>query len=274
MSKEDLIAEVKILNDQLNSLQASLEKTKTEIVTKSQTRGTIENLAKKWFEKVEPFCEQFGIQEQKKMEYHAYFTQLLNLSLKPSKKRTYQKVLQNILCNLKEDCLIPIIKTAGKITSISNLTKILENVTIEEKDYLNEALGCAQYGFFRASMVLVWSAAVNRIQRIVEKMGIENFNSKTQEMKGITEGRFKRFKKTYCVHSLSELRATVFDTDLLWVLEYWGLIDANQHSRLEICFTMRNNAAHPGEATITEPNLASAFSDLKTIVFDNPKFKL
>ena len=54
----------------------------------------------------------------------------------------------------------------------------------------------------------------------------------------------------------------------------WELIDANQHERLSICFTMRNNAAHPGEATITEPNLLSAFSDLKTIVFDNPKFKL
>jgi hypothetical protein len=76
------------------------------------------------------------------------------------------------------------------------------------------------------------------------------------------------------VNSLSELRATVFDTDLLWVLEYWGLIDANQHERLSICFTMRNNAAHPGEAPITDINLASAFSDLKNIVFDNPKFKL
>jgi len=35
---------------------------------------------------------------------------------------------------------------------------------------------------------------------------------------------------------------------------------------------MRNNAAHPGDAVITEPNLASAFSDLKIINFDNPKF--
>jgi hypothetical protein len=37
---------------------------------------------------------------------------------------------------------------------------------------------------------------------------------------------------------------------------------------------MRNNAAHPGEASITEENLASAFSDLKNIIFDNPKFRL
>jgi hypothetical protein len=93
-------------------------------------------------------------------------------------------------------------------------------------------------------------------------------------MKSKCEGRFKRFQKSFGVNSLSELRATVFDTDLLWVLEYWELIDANQHERLSICFTMRNNAAHPGEAPITDVNLASAFSDLKNIIFDNPKFKL
>jgi hypothetical protein len=165
-------------------------------------------------------------------------------------------------------------KSTGRITSIANLAKILERVTAEEKEYLNEALGCAKYEFHRASMVIVWSAAINRMHKVVEKLGLMEFNKKSEEMKIICDGRFKRFRKSFNVHSLSELRATVFDTDLLWILEYWGLIDANQHERLGICLTMRNNAAHPGEAIITEPNLASAFSDLKTIVFDNPKFKL
>jgi hypothetical protein len=76
------------------------------------------------------------------------------------------------------------------------------------------------------------------------------------------------------VHSLNDLRDMVFDSDLLWVLDYWELIDPNQHDRLSICFTMRNNSSHPGEAPITEENLASFYSDLKSFVFDNPKFKL
>jgi hypothetical protein len=37
---------------------------------------------------------------------------------------------------------------------------------------------------------------------------------------------------------------------------------------------MRNNSAHPGEAPISEINLASAFSDLKKIIFDNPNFQI
>ena len=169
---------------------------------------------------------------------------------------------------------VPDAKPAEKNASIVGLVKILESATEEEKEYLNEALGCAKYDFNRASMVLVWSAAIHRMQKVVEKLGFSEFNKKSEEMKSIREGRFKRFQKSFNVNSLSELRATVFDTDLLWVLEYWELIDANQHERLSNCFAMRNNAAHPGEAKITGINLASVFSDLKNIVFDNPKFKL
>jgi hypothetical protein len=92
-------------------------------------------------------------------------------------------------------------------------------------------------------------------------------------MKMKTKGRYKRFPKSFDIGSLAELQ-TVFDTDILWIIEYWGLIDTNEHDRLEICFTMRNNAAHPGEAPITEPNLLSFYSDLKTMVFDNFDFTL
>lgn len=274
MRKENLIGIIKEVDSDCYKLLKNLQKDKTQVITKLQIRQDVETVAKKWFEQVEPCSEKYEIGDQTKAKYHNLFTRLLNLSLKPSKSRTYQKYLDLILEELKEDYLIPIIKSTDKIKSIGNIADILENVTSEEKEYLDEAIGCASKGFLRASMVLLWSAAVSRLHKKVEKIGLKEFNAKSEEMKVITEGRFKRFKKSFSVHSLSELRATVFDTDLLWVLEYWELIDANQHNRLEICFTMRNNAAHPGEAIVTEPNLASAFSDLKVIVFDNPKFQL
>jgi hypothetical protein len=70
---------------------------------------------------------------------------------------------------------------------------------------------------------------------------------------------------------LSELQ-TVFDTDLLWVLEYLQLIDGNQHQRLRYCFEFRNNSAHPGKAPIKGENLYSFYSDISEIVLKNPKF--
>lgn len=274
MSKEEVASSIQEISKTLEKLDADFDGCNIKFITKKQTQHSVQSVAQKWFEDIEPILEQFGISEPIKNKYHDYFSQLLQLSLKTSWKKTYQKIIKEILTDFKDDILIVVMKSAGKITSIAGLTKILESAIEEEKEYLNEALGCAKYGFYRASMVLVWSAAVHRMQKVVEKLGFSEFNKKSKEMKSKCEGRFKRFQKSFSVNSLSELRATVFDTDLLWVLEYWELIDANQHERLSICLTMRNNAAHPGEAPITDINLASAFSDLKNIVFDNPKFKL
>lgn len=274
MSKEEVASTIQEISKTLEKLDAYFDERDIKFITKMQTRYSVQSTAKKWFEDIEPLLEQFGISDPIKDKYHGYFSRLLQLSLKTSWKKTYQRIIEEILTGLKDDILIVVMKSAGKITSIAGLIKILENATDEETEYLNEALGCARYGFYRASMVLVWSAAVHRMQKVVEKLGFSRFNKKSKEMKSKCGGRFKRFQKSFDVNSLSELRATVFDTDLLWVLEYWELIDANQHQRLSICLTMRNNAAHPGEAPITDINLASAFSDLKNTIFDNPKFKL
>ena len=194
----------------------------------------------------------------------------MELSLKTSRKNTYLKELNDLLKN-ENILLIPIIKYSLPITSITQLPNILQNVTDEEREYLEEATGCAQRKFFRASIILGWCAVIHRIQKTIEKLGFDEFNKKSEELHSITTGRYKRFNKKFSIHNFSELQ-TVFDRDLLWIIEYWGLIDSNQNDRLNICFVMRNNSAHPGEATITTENLASFYSDIKTIIFENPNF--
>lgn len=274
MNKKELLASLKLIEQFLTRKNKKHSKSSNIFVSRKKEKEEFQIYSKKWFEEVEPLLSYFGVEKIIEKKYHNLFTRLLELSLKNSRKSTYQKLICELLSDFKKDLIIPIIKSAGKITSISNLTKILENVTEKEKTYLNEALGCAQYKFFRGSMVLVWCAGVHRMQKKVEQLGFDEFNAKSVEMKAIHSGRFKRFNKSFNIHSLGELKATVFDTDLLWILEYWCLIDSNQHERLSICFTMRNNSAHPGEAPIKEINLASAFSDIKSIIFDNPEFAL
>jgi hypothetical protein len=66
----------------------------------------------------------------------------------------------------------------------------------------------------------------------------------------------------------------VFDTDLLLILEFLGLLDSNQNARLRYCFDMRNHSAHPGQAPITGENLYSFFSDISQIVLKNAKFAI
>lgn len=274
MKKETLIAELKGIDKRLDALANDISKSTSDFVAKKQIMQNAEAIATSWFENVEPCAQHFGISEIVDSKYHGLFEQLLKLSLKNSRKLTYQKTITAIRESIKEDLILVAIKSADKITSFANLPNILENANDEEKEYLNEALGCAKNSYLRASMVLVWCAAINRMHKTVEKLGIAEFSKKSQEMKKIDTGRFRRFKKSFELVSINDLETTVFDKDLLWVLEYWGLIDSNQNDRLQICLTMRNNAAHPGDATTTEPNLASAFSDIKTMVFDNPNFKL
>ena len=143
----------------------------------------------------------------------------------------------------------------------------------EENDYLKEAVSCAQRGFFRAGVILGWCATIDRIHCRIEQLGFTQFNVTSVQMAGQQKGRFKRFSSPQNVNSLSELRE-VFDTLVLWIIEGMGMIDSNQHTRLLSCFDMRCQSAHPGEATVTEFNLMSFFSDINQIVFQNPMFGL
>jgi hypothetical protein len=70
---------------------------------------------------------------------------------------------------------------------------------------------------------------------------------------------------------LSELQ-TVFDSDIVIILEGMSLIDGNEAERLEMCFTYRNQSAHPSAAPIADPNVVAFFSDITAIVLASPRF--
>jgi hypothetical protein len=272
MKKQDALALLNGIESSLRRLHIEISKVKTVNIYKKAVRDSAQQIGTRWFEELDPSLPSLGVTDELRKKYDELFTSLLSLSLRTSKRTTYLKTIDEIVRDFKEELFVTVMKAAGQVVSVTHLVKILENATEEEQDYLDEALGCASRGFFRASVVLGWSASVHRMHKTVEKLGFDEFNKKSEEMK-TAGGRFKRWNKSFSVRSLSDLR-TVFDNDLLWVLEYWQLIDSNQHDRLSICFTMRGNSAHPGEAPITEENLASFYSDLKAFVFDNPKFKL
>lgn len=274
MRKEEALVLLDSIEHRLREFRTDIRKISSKYVNKAQLKKSAQQVCSRWFEQASPLLLSFGVPDDTRAKYETYFTSLLQLATRPSRKATYLKTIDDILPDFKNDLYLVVMKSVGQIVSVDHLTKILDTATEEESDYLKEALGCASQKFFRASVVLGWSAAVHRMHKVVERLGLDEFNKKSEEMKAKTEGRYKRFNKSFSVQSLNDLRALVFDTDLLWVLEYWQLIDPNQHERLEICFTMRNNSAHPGEAPITEENLSSFYSDLKTMVFDNPRFKL
>ena len=134
---------------------------------------------------------------------------------------------------------------------------------------MQEAVECAAAGHSRAAIVMGWCCAVDRVQRKLMSLGLSKFNAASKKLKDKTTGKFKRWKKVFSISNLSELQ-TVFDKDLIVILEGMGLVDGNQAQRLDTCFQYRNHSAHPGDAPIAEAHVVTFFTDINSIILQNP----
>ena len=275
MEKSEL---VEFLKQHRKEVQGLIKETSS--ITGSQvqagaTLSKLEALATKWFDSVEPEISLIGEPAEEAIgEFRNLFGQILKLTEGRPSKKGILELLSEIEGNYHADLVVLVQTTLLRMQGNPKLEKMLLNVEPEEKEYLEEAIDCANTAKRRAAVILGWCAAVNRMHLVVEKKGFLKFNQASSQMHAITTGRFKRFNKIFDVHSISELRMTVFDNDLLWILEYLQIIDGNEHERLNVCLVMRDTSAHPGDAIVTEENLESFFSDLDTMVFSNPKFKI
>jgi len=232
----------------------------------------------KWFDELQSVLIHFGVIEDVILEFSSSFETLLILvSKKGPSKSSILKEINDILSDYSGKLIVEVQKYSQSklfVSSISYIEAILKSTTDDERNYLLEAIDCLRVGAKRAAVIMGWCAAIDRLHRKVESLGFDTFNQKTKEMNAKTTGRYKRFSSSFEISSLAEFRALVFDTVLLWVLEYWELIDYNQHNRLAACYVMRSNSAHPGDTIISEENLMSFFSDLRVIIFDNPVFQI
>ncbi|MBW2972862.1 hypothetical protein KY346_00540 [Candidatus Woesearchaeota archaeon] len=274
--KDNILRGLEGIESSLRSLKGLVNLNKSEFVSKVSIKGLSKEIAVKWFESIEkPLSSSFSLQEDTMKKYQDNFDKLLKLSIrKNARKSTYLKQIDLLLSNFKNDLIQPVLKYTPVTSKLNNWSGIFKDVTEGEKEYLNEAIKCADLNLFRASIVLGWCAVIDRIHRVIEMRGFKEFSEKSEEMRKKKDGRYKRCNKAFSINSLNELRVQVFDKDLLWILEYMNLIDPNQHDRLSLCFTMRNNCAHPGDAGISPENLLSFYSDVDSIIFKNPKFLL
>src|SRR3989442_6837720 len=175
MRKEDAIDVLTWIENSIRELRSDVQRIKTTNVYRKPVYDESREVCRKWFEDLEPSLPQFGIADDIVRKYHQLFSDLVELSIKTSVKATYLKKLEQIASRLKDEVLVPIMVSSGRIASMPHLMEILECATIEEKEYLEEALGCAGQGFFRASIVLGWCATIHRIHKVVETLGFEEF---------------------------------------------------------------------------------------------------
>jgi hypothetical protein len=237
--------------------------------------GELEVLATRWFNEIEhPLRSTFTIDEEILLRYREPLGKILELSDGKPSKTVLLTIFNTVLRSFHADIVVPVLKHRAALAKYPKLDTVLSHAKGLEVDYLTEAIDCARLDKRRAAIILGWCAAVNRFHLYVQKESFDKFNQASLQMCAMQSGRYKRFNKKYVIQNLTDLRMTVFDSDLLWLLEFMGAIDGNQHERLEICFTMRNTCAHPGEATVSDDNVRSFFSDIDSLIFANEKFRL
>jgi hypothetical protein len=268
-----IVEDSKNLLAELKRLKNEIKKEQSDRIHKESLRVRSEGLSNMWFSEIQNIIKNYDfISSDTMKKYQDYFARLIKISAPSNRKKSYLETLDNIIRGFSDDLIMPIITNHSNIQPKNLFSNFfLEFNEIPEKNYLDEAIGCAENGFFRAATVLAWNAVVYRFHTVIEKNGFQVFNTTSKMIALKNTGRFKRYNKSFDISDRNEL-GDVFDTDILWVLEGMTLIDSNEHTRIKSCYDMRCQAAHPGNAPILEYNLLSFFSDIKEIIFKNKKF--
>jgi hypothetical protein len=275
MNKSEILELAKSYKDEIHEVKNNCQNISGKQIQTIKLKESLELLATKWFDQIEPLLRnKIYLDEAIINQYREPFGKILELSDGKPSKRVVLTILETVAKNFHKDIIVEIQKFNTHQSKYSGYQIIITHAKGLELDYLKEALECAQSSKKRAAIILGWCAVIYRLHLYIERDGFDKFNRASVQMSSITTGRYKRFSKKFDIHNLSELQMSVFDNDLLWVLEFLGAIDGNQHDRLMICFTMRNTCAHPGQSQITDENILSFFSDIDTLIFSNPKFSI
>jgi len=273
--KQEALANLEKFRDLLKSLKKELNATNSKTINKISIRRMADSVATIWVEELRSALEhKFKLDKELIRETADDMKHLHRLSRPNNLKSSYLRVISRVLKRFDDKFILPIKQMSIEVEKILDLTKIIPTLPDPaESQYLQEAVECASSGHTRAAIVMGWCCAVDRIQRKIMSIGFSQFNATSHKLKNQTSGKYRRWNKEFCISSLAELQE-IFDKDLIVLIEGMGLIDSNQAQRLEICFLYRNHSAHPGEAPIEEPHVITFFTDINTIILQNPKFSV
>jgi len=171
-----------------------------------------------------------------------------------------------IRLNKKQQTLIDDIKP--KFESIGN------TFTIEEKEYIKEAIYCLKNHCFKASVLMIWSTGISRILSFIEK-DIPDFNKCSKEIKQnpslFTNKVTDKFKTDY--QKIESIRNDARDVQLLCYLCHKNIIDFINFEKLQSNYKTRCNCAHPTSITLEINETIAIFENLYNLILNNPNLK-
>jgi|HubBroStandDraft_1064217.scaffolds.fasta_scaffold01927_8 hypothetical protein len=274
--KAEILEKLRTFETDLRELRKDVKALTVKQVSVKAIRNRAEALANRWVEELRsPLEHKFKINADTIKATSEQIKQLHVLSRPNNLRASYLSVLDDILNDYKNKFILPIQQMPVAVENVFDLQKLVSGLADpEESEYLKEAIDCANANFKKAAIVMGWCAAIDRIQKKIQVLGLATFSKMSSLMKQQNSGRHKHFKKEFVIATLGDLQA-VFDPDLIQVCEGLQLLDSNEADRLiKVDFQYRNHSAHPGNAPIEDAHVVSFFIDINKIILTNPKFEL
>lgn len=273
--KTEILTKLAAFEENLRELKRHVKNHPGDRVTRIAVRREAERVADSWVEELRsPLEHKFRLPPELVETTSNAMRRLHVLSRPNNLKTSYITTVDSVLKSFKDKFVLPIQQFTTLVESKFDLIKLVAGLKADESEYLTEAINCANSGFHRAAIVVGWCSAIDRMRRKVEGLGFPQFNAASTAIKNQTSGKRKKWNKEFNITTPAELQ-TVFDEDLIIVVEGMGLLDGNQSDRLiTVDFQWRNHSAHPGKAPIDDAHVVAFFRDVTSIVLNNPKFSL
>ncbi len=272
--KAAIIEKLKSFKADLESLRRDVRGNKASTINKSEICSKADALAMQWTNEFGDHLKQFDkLPEQTITDMNENMSMLFRLSQQSNRKTSYARVLDAAYRRFNARFIVPISQSTTVVKVKFDFHKLFPNLSdSQESEYMKEAIGCANAGYFRAAVVVGWCAAMDRIHDHVRALGVEKINDALRVMREAKHGKFKQVKNAPPITALGEVQE-ITDRNLIFLILRLGLVDAKQADRLLEHLNHRNQSAHPGNAPVGEDLLNHFFPGIGEIIFNNPKMK-
>lgn len=261
----------------LTELQDAIKKNKSKFISRSALRNQVESCSKSWLSKLSTRIRGDGfIDDQVLNGIDERFEKLLELATNNNRKSSYINLLNALPKEIQKTVLVPLIKQTKSTQNplaTAILSKIHSNLSYdEEKKYFEEATRAASNECYKAATIMVWCAIIDRLRKVIEKSGLENFNKMSKQLKARKTGYYKHFSKEFNLAQTNELQE-VFDKDLITILSAMVNLDLNELKATLHLFDVRNHCAHPSSYIMDELAYINYLNEVLKLILANPSFK-
>lgn len=143
---------------------------------------------------------------------------------------------------------------AQEAKSLRAILPKLKNV--DAREFLTEAVVCAEQSLYRAAIVLSWVGAMALLQDEVIQKYLPHFNAEALK-------RDAKWKDAKTLDDLGKIKEAVF----LELAQVVGLIGKNVKQELDTCLKLRNGCGHPNSLKVGPNKVAAHLETLALNVY-------